>query len=105
MSVAAKLVLYAQGASRESSARANAPIIGSGIERTRPSFEREPTITNCSGFGTFTGRHMNALTTLRVVVLAPIPSPRISSTATEKRGARRSRLNANCRSFTTAPPC
>src|SRR5258705_342027 len=103
MSVAVKLVLYAQGASLDSSERASAPIIGSGIERTRPSFEREPTITNCSGCGTFTGRHINALTTLNVVALAPIPRPRISMTATENRGVRRTRLNANCRSFKTPP--
>src|SRR5687768_14845808 len=100
-SVAAKALLYAHGESLDSCERASASIIDSGMERMAPSFEREPIITNCSGFGTFTGRHMNALTTLNVVALAPIPKPRISITATENRGVRRTRLNANCRSFMT----
>src|SRR5688572_16026390 len=101
--VAAKPVVYAHGESVDSSERASASIIGSGRERKRPSFERAPIVINCSGCGTFTGRHMNALTTLNVVALAPIPRPRISITATENRGVRRSRLNANCRSFMTPP--
>src|SRR5262245_20454744 len=91
-SVAARPLLYAHGELLDSSERASASISGSGIGRTRPSLEREPIRTNCSGCGTFTGRHMNALTTLNVVALAPIPRPRISITATEKRGARRTRL-------------
>src|SRR5437762_6211811 len=102
-SVAAKVLLYAHGESLDSSDRASASISGSGMERVAPSFEPEPIVINCSGCGTFTGRHMNALTTLNVVVLAPIPRPRISITATENKGARRTRLNANCKSFKTLP--
>jgi hypothetical protein len=88
-SVAAKALPDAHGESLDSAERASASIIDSGMDRVALSVERDPIRTNCPGCGTVTRRHMNALSTLTVVALAPIQGRESASPRqrTEGRGA------------------